>query len=508
MTLQKTDWGEIRWLEEKNGDLSGGKMQTGIVYLYPGAHQPRHIHYEEQVIYVLQGRACCWINGKKSLLQEGSLLHWPAGVIHEIQNAGQEPFMHLLVSNPESEEPGHFFPKKKHRKKPEPDLIYIAVEAIRTQFLETLHYGYAIFDSLGNLIVQSSFFPEYCEEQCETGRHSGECSCMRTLGPGERNREGSFRCPNGMEIFHCPIYFEDVFLGYIQSGYVRHSGSEESEERGLLQNRVYDVPESVITGIHALLHRIVKAIENYCEFEQFRRELVEQDLKIATQEEARRILAKNLKDTQYAVTELKINHHFLFNTLNSMASMALDGNMMPLYQSIVDLSKLFHYTLRAQNSFVMLEKETEYVKTYLKLQKLRYGDGLEVICQKDPKVMHTMVPFNFLQPVVENAFVHGFHEYAHKKLRIEIKGMPGQIHIRVSNVGRTLTEQECRSINQGIHSNTSHGLSMVYQKLLAAYGERCRMEISCPGKKEVCVSIQIPIQPERRSFYDPGCNLR
>lgn len=57
-----------------------------------------------------------------------------------------------------------------------------------------------------------------------------------------------------------------------------------------------------------------------------------------------------------------------------MASMALDGGQMPLYQSIVDLAKMFHYTLRTQNSVVSLRKEVDYVKAYLQLQKLRYGD--------------------------------------------------------------------------------------------------------------------------------------
>ena len=52
---------------------------------------------------------------------------------------------------------------------------------------------------------------------------------------------------------------------------------------------------------------------------------MEKELCISSHEEAQRILMKDLKDAQYAVTDLKINNHFLFNTLNSMASMALDG---------------------------------------------------------------------------------------------------------------------------------------------------------------------------------------
>lgn len=292
-----------------------------------------------------------------------------------------------------------------------------------------------------------------------------------------------------MEIFHYPIYFNKVFLGYIQSGYLRHSGTGE----GKIKN-VYDVPESVIAGIKALLLRIVKAIRNFCEFEQFRRELMEKELRIASQEETQRILLKNLRDTQYAVTDLKINHHFLFNTLNSMASMALDGGLMPLYQSIVDLSKMFHYTLRTQNSIVSLEKELEYVKAYLQLQKLRYGEDLEMICQIEKKVLKAMVPFNFLQPIVENAFVHGFKECVHKRIAIEIAEAGDRVGIRVINSGKRLSAQACRSINQGICGNTSHGLSMISQKLAAVYEEDCLFEIGVKENGDTCFQVQIPFQ--------------
>ena len=88
---------------------------------------------------------------------------------------------------------------------------------------------------------------------------------------------------------------------------------------------------------------------------------------------------QNLREAKYVMTDLKIKNHFLFNTLNSMASMALEGGMVPLYESIVDLSKMFRYSLKNQNSMVSLEKELGYVEAYLRLQGLRYGDKLKVV---------------------------------------------------------------------------------------------------------------------------------
>ena len=489
MTMQKTDWGEISWLDEAQDNIQG--LQVGMVTLPVAAHQPKHIHYEEQVIYVTKGQALSKIDGVGTILKAGDIMHWQAGVEHEIFNIGGEPFQHLLISNPVQEEQIELFPEAENEEI-SPELIYIAVEAIRTQFLETLHYGYVIFDSLGNLILQSNYMTEYCEQCCHPSKIPGKAACMLCLKPEKRNVEKIFKCPYGMEVFHYPIYFKEKFLGYIECGYIRHDSSVDGKIK-----EVYDVPESVVIGIKALMKRILKAIRNYCEFEQFRRNLMEKEMKISSNEEAHRTLMKNLQETQYAMTDLKINHHFLFNTLNSMASMALDSGSMNLYQSIVDLSKMFHYTLKTQNSVVPLEKETTYVRAYLQLQKLRYGDDLELHIKQDPETKYAMVPFNFLQPIVENAFTHGFKDCIHKKLILEIFRKENWVKIQVTNSGNKVTEEMCRTINYAIQGNTSHGLSMVYRKLQSVYGDEAELYISAAGNGNTCFTISFPLREEK-----------
>ena len=489
MIKQNTDWGQILWLAENREILPLQGLQVGIVSLFPGRNQARHIHYDEQVIYVVRGQARSIINGEESVLSAGDFLHWKAGVEHQVYNIGSGPFQHLLISNPYADSAEQVFPGEKgvlDGMEVSPDLIYVAIEAIRTQFLETLHYAYAIFDAQENLVLQSDFYPEYCVNCCRPAANPGACPCMHQLQKQDMFREQSYHCRYGMEVFYYPIFFRNRFLGYIQSGYVRHAGGADNK----IEN-VYDVPESVVAGIKSLLRRIVKAVKNYCEFEQFRRNLVEKELCISSHEEAQRILMKDLKDAQYAVTDLKINNHFLFNTLNSMASMALDGGQMPLYQSIVDLAKMFHYTLRTQNSVVSLRKEVDYVKAYLQLQKLRYGDDLEIMYEIQEEALECQVPFNFLQPILENAFVHGFSESIRKKIRLEIEMDRDRLEIRVSNTGKPLSPQTRYAVNQGILSNTSHGLFMIYNKLLAAYGEEFSFRI---GEREgyTCFFIGLP----------------
>ena len=478
MRIQKTDWGYVEWLNKGDDRFSQAAMNAGTVLLEKGKHQPPHVHYEEQVIYILEGCGRSLIDGIKAELAPGVYLHMPAGIIHEIYNTGDTPLKHLLISNPSNLDEETFLPQAgKEPKELNPvesaKLLYVAVEAIRTQFLETMHYAYAIFDRKGNLVAKSKYFPTFCMQHCSPSLSYGACPCMIPKKAEDMEKESTVSCPHGIDVYALPLYYQKSCLGYIQGGYVRQSKEMTKEIYGL-----YDTPDSTVVGIKNLLFKIAKAIRNVCEFNQFRQELTEKELEISSTRESQQLLMKNLKDTEYAMTDLKINNHFLFNTLNSMASMALETGAVSLYQSIIDLSKMFHYTLRNQDGMVTMEREYEYLKAYLQLQKLRYAETLSVEYEIEKEALQLYVPFNFLQPVTENAFIHGFTAAEEKILHIRIRLIEDRIHIEICNSGHLLNDQECYAINMGMKSNTAHGLSMIYHKLEAVYEEQFLMEIS------------------------------
>ena len=210
------------------------------------------------------------------------------------------------------------------------------------------------------------------------------------------------------------------------------------------------------------------------------------------------MLVKDLKDVKSEMTDLKISNHFLFNTFNSMAAMALDGGVTPLYESIVDLSKLFHYNLKNRGMLVPLRKEIEYLQAYLKLQKLRYGEQLHIIYDIDERLYSCKVPFNFLQPVAENAFVHGFQGKEEKRLEIHIHRQEESMEILITNTGTVLSARECYSINQRIMGKVAHGLSMVRNKLQSVYDKNFQMEILSDKEQKTRVRIAFPLNPQKR----------
>lgn len=92
MERQETDWGEILWMDGETGVMPVHSLQVGLVSIPPGGHQAKHLHYEEQVIYVTEGCALSVIDGAESRLGPGDLFHWKAGVEHEIWNTGGGTF--------------------------------------------------------------------------------------------------------------------------------------------------------------------------------------------------------------------------------------------------------------------------------------------------------------------------------------------------------------------------------------------------------------------------------
>lgn len=507
--VEKTEWGEVDWQGENDVHLSERGMHVGIVTVKAGMHQPEHTHYDEQVFYALSGEAIMYVDGVRTDVKPGELCHWKPGIIHEVFCKEKESFRHLVISNPSDMDiesflkpPNEDMGREKYGEQELSRWLYSAVEAIRTQFLETLQFAYSIFDLKGNVVIESDFRSDFCMTCCYPMGVETWAPCMETLTREEMGQENTITCPYGMTVFRVPLNFNCQNMGYIQGGYIRRPGIKFE----LMD--VYEITESTEVGVCNLLRKIAKAIRNYCEFEQFHEELASKENQIADKERKQRMLMKNLKDAQYAMTDLRINNHFLFNTLNSMASMALDGKRGQIYQSIVDLSRLFRYNLLYTSNIVPLSKEFEYLKAYLELQKLRYKSDLVLEYDVDHSLDNCQVPYNFLQPIAENAFKHGFSDMVHKRITVHLSEQEGRLDVHICNSGRVIDQAEVFTINERMRSNSSHGLSLVYYKLSSMYGEDFLFEIMSDAQRGTRFHLQLPIQRmEDTSSYDKSSDM-
>src|SRR4029079_15069615 len=113
-----------------------------------------------------------------------------------------------------------------------------------------------------------------------------------------------------------------------------------------------------------------------------------------------------LNEARLAALSSQINPHFLFNTLNSVASLIrLDPDQAR--QVVYKLSKILRRLLRQQDNLTTLGEELSFIDDYLAIEMVRFGDKLRFVKEVEPETLDLLVPSMLLQPLVENSIKHG-----------------------------------------------------------------------------------------------------
>ena len=118
-------------------------------------------------------------------------------------------------------------------------------------------------------------------------------------------------------------------------------------------------------------------------------------------------LQQALAASELQVLKSQLHPHYLFNTLHGIATL-IDSDRVKAKASVLRLSKLLRMSLEYGNSdLITFAEELKFVRSYLELEQMRLGDRLQVLWDVDPETRDTLVPQLILQPLVENAIVHG-----------------------------------------------------------------------------------------------------
>ena len=118
-------------------------------------------------------------------------------------------------------------------------------------------------------------------------------------------------------------------------------------------------------------------------------------------------MEKQLGSARLELLKSQINPHFLYNTLDSIVWMAEGGNNRQVVEMTTDLSDFFRTVLSGGKDFITVEEEESHIRSYLKIQKIRYEDILDYSIQIEPGIKDHIVLKMLLQPLVENALYHG-----------------------------------------------------------------------------------------------------
>ncbi len=157
---------------------------------------------------------------------------------------------------------------------------------------------------------------------------------------------------------------------------------------------------------------------------------------------------------------------------------------------------MFRYSLKTGSNLVNLRNELDYLADFIYLQKLRYSDRLVVSLDIAEEIKDVSLPFNCLQPILENCFIHGFRDKKGKML-IVVSGRreQGNVVIEIHDNGSGMTEEEVEALNQKIHDLDSggipNGLKMIYTKLKYFYGDGFSFNVAGEAGNGTSVVITI-----------------
>jgi len=205
---------------------------------------------------------------------------------------------------------------------------------------------------------------------------------------------------------------------------------------------------------------------------------------------------KHLDDARLEVLKSQVNPHFLFNTLNMISCMAKLEDADLTDRMIISLSNLFRYNLRTVEQEVYLEQELEVLDDYIYIQQMRFDNRIQY--HKKIQVDETVVkiPSFTLQPIVENAFIHGLSntEQGGKiTLHAWLEDMNLMLSItdNGSGMSKDRLEEVRQDLKQGQGLGSGIGIGNISRRIHMLY-ETGRFEIDSEEHKGTVVKITIP----------------
>ena len=193
-----------------------------------------------------------------------------------------------------------------------------------------------------------------------------------------------------------------------------------------------------------------------------------------------------MTNAQLRALRMQLNPHFLFNTMNSVSSL-MRSDVEAADTMLERMSCMLRMSLdRGDARFIPLTEEIEFIQLYLSIQKMRFQGTVHYYIAIDPEVLDAQVPTMILQPIVENAYIHGVAKTVGEAfLGIEAQNQNGQLRLCVRNSGR--------GIGKVPPERKSVGIANVKTRLELYYGRAQSFTLQEFSEGEVQAVLLLPL---------------
>lgn len=257
-------------------------------------------------------------------------------------------------------------------------------------------------------------------------------------------------------------------------------------------------------------------IQEICQLEWYPSRGTEMALKKAMELlDTGKLLKVSKKQAQYLALQNQINPHFLYNTLEGIRSEAVIAGLEVVADMTEALAKFFRYTISKVENLVTLADEIDNIRTYFSIQQFRFGERLHLHIEypeDEADILQCYLPKLTLQPIVENAIIHGLEQKVEDgELRIIISRTSKRLMIQVSDNGIGIEKETLLRMQKAlvktsyayIDGRSEGGIALlnVNNRIRLLFGEEYGLVINSVKHcgTDVIVTLPVDLKGEQRS---------
>ncbi|MDE6203936.1 MAG: histidine kinase [Lachnospiraceae bacterium] len=218
--------------------------------------------------------------------------------------------------------------------------------------------------------------------------------------------------------------------------------------------------------------------------------------------EAEKKYDEELRISEFNALQAQINPHFLYNMMDVINWMVLQGKAQQASSVIQILARFYKLTLSGNRQMVTIKEELNHVDIYMQLQNMRYPNSFEFVVDMPDELSNYQIPKLTLQPIIENSIIHGILETAEKTGTIVVTGWQEEedICILVSDDGAGVPADILPKILSAQENHHTKGTNIavynIHNRLRLLYGESYGLHYESTQGQGCEVTLRIPIQKE------------
>ncbi|WP_053375151.1 cache domain-containing sensor histidine kinase [Paenibacillus sp. FJAT-27812] len=205
------------------------------------------------------------------------------------------------------------------------------------------------------------------------------------------------------------------------------------------------------------------------------------------------------KVAQFGALKSQINPHFLANVLESIQMKAVINGQRDIGEMVGTVGRLFRIHIQTGKDTVTLKEELEHIRLYVKIQQLRFGDKIQYIERLAPNSETVQVMHFSLQPLIENAIVHGLERRSGPgQLEVSSLRSGNEMLIMIKDNGVGISEEQLKQLRYRLSQpsdtlDEAHiGIKNVHDRILFYFGEQYGLEIDSQLGEGTTISIRLP----------------